>query len=99
MTLDFRMQHPCQPWLPSSIWGLSTPGEQMGMATLDHTMLTMGLAAPDETISADNLLQQVQTMSRERPEAIHDYPHQWLPHQGPRGPCVALIVRLELCGS
>ena len=47
-------------------------------------MLTMGLAAPDETISADNLLQQVQTRSRERPEAIHDYPHQWLPHQEPQ---------------
>ena len=62
-------------------------------------MLTMGLAAPDETISADNLLQQVQIWSRESAEAIDDCPHQWLPHQGPRGPRVALIVRLELCGS
>ena len=94
MTLDFRMQHPCQPWLPSS--GGYPP--RVSRWAWPH-MLTMGLAAPDETISADNLLQQVQTMSRERPEAIHDYPHQWLPHQGPRGPCVALIVRLELCGS
>ena len=61
-------------------------------------MLTMGLVAPDETIPVDDLMQEVAIRSREKPEAIDDYSEQWLPHQGPRGPCVALIVRLELCG-
>ena len=47
-------------------------------------MLTMGLAAPDETIPVDDLMQEVAIRSREKPEAIDDYSEQWLPHQGPQ---------------
>ena len=56
-------------------------------------MPVMGLMAPNETVPAKTLLNQVRVRPGERPVNTSNYMRQWLPASGLRGACVPLRAR------